>query len=85
MAAREPQEVTLTTKVPISDHACVDLDAPVLAAEEVLVEGRRLWRVWCRHCDAWHYHGPMEGHRIAHCRVAASPYVATGYNIALRI
>ncbi len=74
---------TRAVKVSISDYHCLDLDAPVLSAHEVLVDGRVLWRVWCKHCDAYHYHGPAEGHRIAHCREPDSPYLDTGYNLAL--
>jgi len=37
----------------------------------------------CDHCDAWHWHGPLEGHRIAHCHDPESPYEARGYNIRL--
>ena len=44
---------------------------------------RELWAVWCDHCDDWHWHGPLEGHRIAHCHDPASPYEARGYNIQL--
>ncbi len=74
---------TRAVKVPISDYHCLDLDAPVLSAYEVLVDGRVLWRVWCKHCGEYHYHGPAEGHRIAHCRGPDSPYLDTGYNLAL--
>lgn len=38
----------------------------------------------CKHCRAWHFHGPAEGHREAHCNEPTSTYVATGYNLALR-
>ena len=34
-------------------------------------------------CDDWHWHGPLEGHRIAHCHDPASLYEARGYNIQL--
>ncbi len=69
-------------KVPISDHAHIDLSAPVLTAEPVEVDGVTKYRVWCKHCEIWHFHGPMEGHRIAHCTDPASPYWKTGYNLA---
>jgi hypothetical protein len=41
------------------------------------------WKVWCRYCNLWHYHGPLPGHRSAHCRVATSPYRRTGYVLQL--
>lgn len=59
----------------------LDLDAPTLAAFEVVVDGVRLWRVWCQHCQQWHHHGAGEGHRIAHCK-GDSPYREHGYNLA---
>jgi hypothetical protein len=62
----------------------VDLDAPVLGATEVTVDGRVLWRVWCKHCGHHHYHGPAEGHREAHCQ-GPTPYAASGYNLAADI
>jgi len=69
-------------KVPISDHALIDLDAPVLPAYDTVVGGSAHWLVWCRHCQAWHRHGPAEGHREAHCKDSSSPYWKTGYNLA---
>ncbi len=74
---------TRAVKVSISDYHCLDLDAPVLPAHEVVVDGRVLLRVWCKHCGEYHYRGPAEGHRIAHCRGSDSPYLDTGYNLAL--
>jgi hypothetical protein len=59
----------------------LDLDAPTLSAVEVLIDGRILWRIWCRYCRGFHYHGPGEGHREAHCH-SGTPYDATGYNLA---
>jgi hypothetical protein len=53
-------------KVPIDDYACIDLDAPVLPAYETVSTGSVRWLVWCDHCDAYHRHGPAEGHREAH-------------------
>ena len=69
-------------KVPISESALIDLDAPVLSAYEVVVDGVTYWVVWCRHCGAWHRHGPTEGHREAHCEDSHSPYWQRGYNLA---
>jgi hypothetical protein len=71
-------------KVPINSVACISLDAPTLPAAEVVVHGVTRWRVWCRHCNEWHYHGPAEGHREAHCHEPSSPYWRNGYNLALR-
>jgi hypothetical protein len=69
-------------KVPISEYAIVDLDAPVLPAYERDVDGITNWVVWCVHCEKWHVHGPAEGHREAHCTESASPYWRKGYNLA---
>ncbi len=60
--------------------ACISLDAPTLPPEELISR----WRVWCRHCEAWYFHGPAEGHREAHCQDSSSPYWRSGYNLALR-
>jgi hypothetical protein len=70
-------------KLPINRAACISLDAPTLATEEVQIGGVTRWRVWCRHCAAWHYHGPAEGHREAHCQDSSSPYWRSGYNLAV--
>lgn len=48
-------------------------DAPVLDAYP---DGDRL-KVWCVHCDRWHFHGATGGHRVAHC--SSGPYRETGY------
>ena len=69
-------------KVPISEYALIDLDAPVLAAYEASIKGSVRWLVWCKHCGEWHGHGPTEGHREAHCQDSRSPYWKTGYNLA---
>jgi hypothetical protein len=69
-------------KVPISDHALIDLDAPVLPAYEAVIKGSVRWLVWCKHCGEWHRHGPAEGHREAHCNNSISKYLRTGYNLA---
>jgi hypothetical protein len=69
-------------KIPISEFALIDLDAPVLRAYEATIRGAVRWLVWCKHCKLWHYHGPAEGHREAHCSDPASPYGSTGYNLA---
>jgi hypothetical protein len=70
-------------KVPVNAVACISLDAPTVAAHEVKRGGVMRWRFWCRHCGQWHYHGPGEGHREAHCTKPTSPYHQTGYNLAL--
>ncbi len=69
-------------KVPISEFDVIDLDAPVLPAYEVVVKGAVRWIVWCKHCKNWHEHGPIEGHREAHCQDSRSPYWKHGYNLA---
>jgi hypothetical protein len=61
----------------------LNLDAPNVGAAAVRVNGYEQWRFWCSHCLDWHYHGPGEGHRLAHCWVSTSPYLMTGYNLAL--
>ena len=38
---------------------------------------------WCIHCRVWHRHGHGGGHRQAHCRGGASPYLATGYDLVV--
>ena len=69
-------------KVPISEFAVIDLEAPVLSAYEVVIDGVTHWVVWCVHCGEWHKHGPAEGHREAHCQDSRSPYWKLGYNLA---
>jgi hypothetical protein len=69
-------------KVPISDYALIDLEAPVLPAYEVRVKGVTQWVVYCTFCNRWHRHGPAEGHREAHCTDSSSPYWKCGYNLA---
>jgi hypothetical protein len=69
-------------KIPISEVALIDLDAPVLPAYEVVVDGVKHWVVWCRHCREWHRHGSAEGYRDAHCEDRSSPYWKRGYNLA---
>jgi hypothetical protein len=71
-------------KVPINQVACIDLDAPTLPAERIKANGVVRWRVWCRHCGAWHYHGPAGGHREAHCQGATSNCFGRCPSIALR-
>jgi hypothetical protein len=34
---------------------------------------------FCPYCKCWHYHGPMEGNRGAHCHVDDVPWRQTGY------
>ena len=69
-------------KVPISDYALIDLEAPVLPAYEAIIKGTVRWMVWCKFCNKWHHHGPAEGHREAHCTDATSGYWKQGYNLA---
>ena len=54
----------------------------MLPAYEAVVREAIRWLVWCKHCEVWHHHGPMEGHRKAHCNDSASPYWKIGYNLA---
>lgn len=42
---------------------------------------KRQWLIDCDHCETTHAHGAVEGHRVAHCAVADSPYRETGYYI----
>lgn len=65
--------------------AFLDLDAPTIAADPVTCPdtGRLLWRIECPYCGREHRHGPMEGHREAHCLVATGES-HRGYNLALR-
>jgi hypothetical protein len=67
-------------KVPINEVGRISLDAPMLPAEEVQIGGVTCWRVWCRHCQAWHYHGPAEGHAR---RIAATTPHPTGRRVTI--
>lgn len=49
----------------------------VLLAEPV-PDGKG-WRAWCPFCIKFHFHGAMEGHRVAHCASAQSPFSEKGY------
>ena len=69
--------------VPIDEFAFLDLDAPTVAAWEIIrPDGTAAYLVWCKFCEVWHEHGPAEGHRIAHCQNATF-YSRTGHNLAL--
>jgi hypothetical protein len=70
-------------KIPIGHHMLHSLTAPTLRAELVEVDGCQRARVWCDHCEEWHHHGPAAGHREAHCKDQASPYLVNGYNLVL--
>lgn len=70
-------------KIPLGTFGCFSLEAPTLTAHKVEVDGVTYFRVWCDHCQQWHYHGPRDGHREAHCRDPESPYWRTGCNLAL--
>ena len=76
------QQELAAMKVPISECALIDLDAPTLPAYEVKSKADVHWVVWCKHCRMWHRHGAAEGHREAHCEDSSSPYWKTGYNLA---
>lgn len=41
------------------------------------------WRVWCPYCRREHIHGNGPGHRVAHCLNPHSPFLESGYFIAL--
>jgi len=64
-------------RVPISDYAFLDLDAPTLAAYAVPHETGVAWGIWCKYCATWHFHGIGEGH----CQ-RRTPYTNSGYNLA---
>lgn len=32
------------------------------------------YKVWCKFCRRWHFHGQLLGVKVAHCRDSASPY-----------
>ncbi len=41
---------------------------PTLFATQVVLDSDiHRYRVWCDQCRDFHYHGPMHGHREAHC------------------
>lgn len=71
-------------KVPITGGQVIDLTAPVLSAYRTVLNGTERYAVWCKHRRAWHFHGPAEGHREAHCSEPSSGYYRSGYNLALR-
>ncbi|MEM6468067.1 MAG: hypothetical protein AAF802_00755 [Planctomycetota bacterium] len=61
-----------------------DFGAPTLQAEmHTDGDGVTRLRVFCPHCEVWHYHGPRLGHREAHCHDPASPFERTGYNLQM--
>ena len=72
-------------KVPVDDYACLDLYAPTLPAHEIAVDGVTRWRVLCKYRRSGHFYGPGEGHREAHCHDSNSPYLRSGYNLALAL
>lgn len=37
------------------------------------------YKVWCPYCARWHYHGEVNGWRVAHCNNEKSPFKQTGY------
>jgi hypothetical protein len=59
-------------------------ERPVLDAWDT---GRGQWAVWCKYCQVYHFHGAMDGHRVAHChdmdrrgrQLPLNPYRTTGY------
>jgi hypothetical protein len=71
-------------RVPISDTAVIDLEAPVLPAYEIWETGGVVWVVWCQYCLMWHPHEGREGHHSCKCEVPISTYSRTGYNLSLR-
>lgn len=46
-------------------------------------------RLWCQHCELWHYHGHAGDqvgtitHRVAHCTKQGSPYDRDGYEFVI--
>lgn len=56
-------------------------DLPVLTAERI---SDNQVQVWCQHCDTHHFHGAVNGPRVAHCNPNSdSPYLASGYIVQL--
>ncbi|MBW2050553.1 MAG: hypothetical protein JRJ09_18810 [Deltaproteobacteria bacterium] len=52
--------------------------------------GETTVKFWCPFCEEWHVHGFTEdvtvrgkSHRLAHCRVAESPFKVRGYYLRL--
>lgn len=63
-----------------SEIELMDDAIPILHA--TLDNGRNdRWKVWCQHCEVFHFHGAGDGHRAAHCSSYLSPYKETGYLI----
>ena len=58
---------------------------PVLLATEVScgIKGKYVWKVYCPFCANNHIHGPIEGHRVAHCANENSNFRESGYIIML--
>lgn len=56
-----------------------DLQFPILLGFPT--ENGKQLAVWCPYCVRYHYHGNVEGHRLAHCKREKSPYNKTGYII----
>lgn len=53
---------------------------PVIAAT-LTPSGRQL-TFYCEYCNHDHFHGSMDGHRVAHCDNPVSPFHQTGYILA---
>jgi hypothetical protein len=70
-------------KITIGNQKFHSLTSPTLHAEPVKVDGGRQLRVWCNHCRDYHFHRPVPGHREAHCKDDESPYLVSGYNLAV--
>ncbi len=68
-------------KVPISECALIDLDAPVVPVYEVRIKVGFYLVICCKYCRQWHRHGATKGHREAHCDDRRSPYWKSGYNL----
>ena len=62
-------------------------DFPVVMCEEIAPKqpgGVTTWPFWCPFCRCFHTHGcnsPLgrREHRVAHCHVKSSPFLAMGY------
>lgn len=63
-------------------NTAMERQIPTLPAEP-RDDDPTMYQVWCEHCRRWHLHGRGLGHRGAHCVRDDSPYLATGYILAL--
>ncbi len=60
----------------------MERETPTILCYEA--QSGKSWAFFCDHCQATHFHGPIAGHRQAHCLSPNSPYANTGYFLELK-